>query len=178
MTGISCRSSDRKKPKKYHKKPKKTEKSRKIPKKTEKNRTLPQISNLGLFFSVFFRFSGLQPPLHFPDIPTSLPGLTDLNFLTNRPHSPTYRHQFPDLPSSLPRLTNLTSPTYHTHSPDLHTSLPRHTDITSLTYRPQFPDLPTSPPRLTDLTPLTSNFTFLSYGLPTDLTSLCTYTGK
>ena len=74
MTGISCRSSDRKKPKKYHKKPKKnrkipkkTEKSRKIPKKTEKNRTLPQISNLGLVFFGFFRFFsvffGLQPPL-------------------------------------------------------------------------------------------------------------------
>ena len=76
MTGISCRSSDRKKPKKYHKKPKKTEKkpkkpkntekNRKKPKKAEKNRTLPQISNLGLVFFGFFRFFsvffGLQPP--------------------------------------------------------------------------------------------------------------------
>ena len=70
MTGISCRSSDRKKPKKYHKKPKKTEKYRKKPKKTEKsrkipkkNRTLPQISNLGLVFFGFFRFFlGCNPP--------------------------------------------------------------------------------------------------------------------
>ena len=69
MAGISCRSSDRKKPKKYHKKPKKTEKYRKTgkkPKKTEedrKNRTLPQISNLGLvFFGFFSGFFGLQPP--------------------------------------------------------------------------------------------------------------------
>ena len=63
MTGISCRSSDRKKPKKYHKNrkiPKKTEKktkkSRKIPKKTERYRKF-QIWDW--FFSVFL---GCNPP--------------------------------------------------------------------------------------------------------------------
>ena len=73
MTGISCRSSDRKKPKKYHKKPKKTEKFRKKPKKpkkAEKYRKKPKKPNATAnfkfgtgffrFFSVFF---GLQPPI-------------------------------------------------------------------------------------------------------------------
>ena len=63
MTGISCRSSDRKKPKKYHKKPKNTEKnrkSRKIPKKKpKKTERYRKFQIWDWFFSVFF---GLQPP--------------------------------------------------------------------------------------------------------------------
>ena len=73
MTGISCRSSDRKKPKKYHEKPKKTEKYRKKPKKnrkkpknTEKNRKKPNATANFKFGTGFFRFFsvffGLQPP--------------------------------------------------------------------------------------------------------------------
>ena len=50
--------SARKKPKKYHKKPKKTINTE----KTRKNRTLPQSSNLGLVFSVFFRFFWVATP--------------------------------------------------------------------------------------------------------------------
>ena len=76
MTGISCRSSDRKKPKKYHKKPKKTEKyrkNRKKPKKAEKYRKKPKKTERyrkfqiwDWFFSVFFGFFrfflGCNPP--------------------------------------------------------------------------------------------------------------------
>ena len=72
MTGISCRSSDRKKPKKYHKKPKKTEKNRKKPKKpkkAEKNRKKPNATanfkfgtGFFRFFSVFFGFFWVATP--------------------------------------------------------------------------------------------------------------------
>ena len=66
MAGISCRSSDRKKPKKYHKKPKNTEKNRKKPKNTEKNRKKPNATSNFKFGTGFFRFFsvffGLQPP--------------------------------------------------------------------------------------------------------------------
>ena len=74
MTGISCRSSDRKKTKKYHKKPKKTkkyrkktEKTEKKPKKAEKTEKTERYRKFKIwdcFFSVFFGFFlGCNPPV-------------------------------------------------------------------------------------------------------------------
>ena len=77
MAGISSRSSDRKKPKKYHKKPKNTEKNRKIPKKTEKNPKKTErylkFQTWDWFFSAFFGFFWVATPpnINLPHISNS-----------------------------------------------------------------------------------------------------------